>query len=428
MARTCSRLGFVYYPDDRHYARTDLEAWLPVLQGLGAHWLTLRASLSRAIPESFVQGLLEAGIQPIVHIPIRVDQANLPDATPLFECYRHWGIRHVVVFDRPNQRTSWPASEWGKSGLVERFIDRALPILQAQQAAGLSPVLPPLQPGGDYWDTAFLSAVLSALARRGQQSLLRDLHLGLYSWPGEHPLDWGAGGPKRWPKAQPYASDEDSQDQRGFRIFEWYSAIAEEAIGAALPTMALAGGFVPTDHTDESLAQHAEQNVAIARTITKEEPEALLAFCFHRLTARSDSPDALAAWFPAPTQPLPAADAFRRFLQEQPQGKNIAVSPLRKYILLPASGGEQADRVWTLAGKLARLDRATVGYSIEDACLASDVTLIGDALAHGKDVEPRLRAAGCEVRRLDPATLEAIPLDHLAASASPSATTLVRQE
>jgi len=427
MARMSSRLGFVYYPDDRHYARPDLEAWLPVLEGLGTHWLALRGSLNRAVPESFVQGLLEAGVEPIIYHPTRVDQVGLSDVAPLLDCYQRWGVRHVVLFDRPNQRTSWPASEWGKSGLVERFLDRALPILLAQRAAGLCPVFPALEPGGDYWDTAFLSASLAGLARRGQQALLRDLRLALYAWPGSRPLDWGAGGPQRWPKAKPYADPEDTQDHLGFRIFEWYGAIARETLGTPLPMIALAGGHILRDHTEEGTARHAEGNVEIARTLAEEEPEGLLAFCFHLLTARADAPEAAAAWYTTPSQPLAVAEAFRRFLQEKPQGKSLENSPLHKYILLPPDSGGQTDRLWVLAGKLARLDRATVGYSIADACLAADVTLIGDALAHSRDVEPRLRASGCEVRRLDPATLEAIPLDGLAASLG-SEKTFVLQE
>jgi hypothetical protein len=332
---------------------------------------------------------------------------------PLLDCYQRWGVRHVVLFDRPNQRTSWPNSEWGKSGLVERFLDRALPILLAQQAAGLSPVFPALEPGGDYWDTAFLSASLAGLARRGHQALLRDMCLALYAWPGKRPLDWGAGGPKRWPKAQPYAFSDETEDHLGFRIFEWYEAIARETLGVPLPMLVLAGGYLPQEVTAEESARHAEGNVGIARAIAEEEPEGLLAFCFHLLTARADSPEAGAAWFSSPEQPRPVADAFRRFLQERAHNKSGASGSLHKYILLPANTGDQADRLWALAGKLARLDRATAGYSIDDACLATDVTLIGDALAHSREVEPRLRAAGCDVRRLDPATLEAIPLDLL---------------
>jgi hypothetical protein len=428
MARLASRLGFVYAPDDRHYTRSDFDAWLPVLRSLGARWLTLRASWSRAVPEAFVQGLLDADIQPIIHIPSPISASSLAEAASLFDCYRRWGVRHVVVFDRPNQRSAWPAQEWGKTGLVERFLDRSLPMLKAQQSAGLVPVLPPLEPGGDYWDTAFLAAVLSSLVRRGQQALLRDLHLAAYAWGGGHGPDWGAGGPAAWPNARPYASEDSAQDHRGVRIFEWYAAIAQEALGAPLPTLAVAGGELPAGRSDEALAAHAQQNAAIAQTIADEAPASLVAFCFHLLTAPADTPEASAAWFAAPDQPLPVVDAYRRVCAKSAAGPVAGPRPLHKYILLPASPDEASDRILALAGKLARLDRATIGYSIDDACLASDVTLIGDALAHSKDVEPRLRAAGCEVRRLDPAVLEALPFDLLAASMATPAATLARQE
>ncbi len=67
-----NRLGFHYYPDDRHYTEKDLSAWLPALSALGAGWLTLRGSAARAVPEPFVRGLLEAGITPIISLPLRL--------------------------------------------------------------------------------------------------------------------------------------------------------------------------------------------------------------------------------------------------------------------------------------------------------------------------------------------------------------------
>ncbi len=62
-----SRIGFHYYPDTLHYRVGDLETWLPELQGMGAGWLTLLAPMERAIPETFISGLMNGGIQPILH-------------------------------------------------------------------------------------------------------------------------------------------------------------------------------------------------------------------------------------------------------------------------------------------------------------------------------------------------------------------------
>ena len=66
----------------------------------------------------------------------------------------------MVLFDRPNLRANWPAAAWAQSNLVERFLDVFQPLALAAVQAGLIPVFPPLEPGGDYWDTAFLRSCL----------------------------------------------------------------------------------------------------------------------------------------------------------------------------------------------------------------------------------------------------------------------------
>ncbi len=67
-------------------------------------------------------------------------------------------------------------------------------MLRTQISAGLQPIFPPLEPGGDYWDTAFLEAALASLKRRAPD-LINQIVLALYAWTYDQPLDWGAGGP-----------------------------------------------------------------------------------------------------------------------------------------------------------------------------------------------------------------------------------------
>ena len=156
MSSPLSRLGFHYFPDDSHYTGRDLEQWLPVLLKLAARWLVLSASPKRSIPEPFVRGIVEAGIRPVVWIKSGMSDTSPRELAPLLTSYSAWGVQEVVVFDRPNQRTSWTTTDWSRPDLVERFVDRMLPILQLEKSVGLNPVFPPLEPGGDYWDTAFL--------------------------------------------------------------------------------------------------------------------------------------------------------------------------------------------------------------------------------------------------------------------------------
>ncbi|HJW91752.1 MAG TPA: hypothetical protein VJ436_14025, partial [Anaerolineales bacterium] len=250
-----TRLGFHYFPDTAHYRESDLHAWLPELQALGASWLVLLSPSSRAIPEQFLTGLIEAGIEPILHFPFsQAAQPNPQELGVLFENYSRWGVHYVVLSDRPNNRFAWPAAAWSQHDLVERFIDRFLPTAEMALGAGLQPALPPLEPGGDYWDTAFLRAALQSLERRGKFSLLERLVLSAHASPGQQPLNWGSGGPERWPGARPYTTPPGSEDQRGFRIFDWYLAIAQAVLGKPCPILLLGVCSRPADPLPSSSA------------------------------------------------------------------------------------------------------------------------------------------------------------------------------
>ena len=199
-----TRIGFHYFPDTIHYRDSDLQAWLPELRALGVSWLTLVAPSDRAIPEMFLRGLITAGIEPILHIQEKMpDVPSTGDLAALFSAYAKWGVHFIIPFDRPNSRSSWSTTGWAQEDLVERFLDRYLPVAELALQAGLTPVMPPLEPGGNYWDTAFLQSTLLSLQRRKQYALLEKLVLSAYAWTGSHPLNWGAGGPERWPGARP---------------------------------------------------------------------------------------------------------------------------------------------------------------------------------------------------------------------------------
>lgn len=142
------RMGFHYFPDTDHYTRKDLDTWLPVLNQLQAGWLVLLANGTRAIPEQFVTGLVNASIKPIIHIQLPLP--NSPAAKELktlFSAYARWGVKHIILFDKPNRMQSWSSSGWVQQDLVERFIDRFLPLALAVAQAGMIPIFPPLEIG-----------------------------------------------------------------------------------------------------------------------------------------------------------------------------------------------------------------------------------------------------------------------------------------
>jgi hypothetical protein len=397
MTSPASRLGFYYYPDDRHYTQSDLDTWLPILSSLGAQWLTMLASQDRAIPENFVSGLIEAGITPIIHIPAKVGRITLEKINPILNSYQRWGVQHVVLLDRPNQRSSWESSEWSRGELVERFIDYLLPLLEAQAAAGLTPIMPPLEPGGDYWDTAFLETFLESLVRRGKQELVDNLMLAIYAWTYGKPLDWGEGGMARWSEARPYHTPHGCQDQIGFRIYDWYTEISDKVLSTTLPMLVIAGGELPpTKEPSFGEDPHTEKNLSIARALATEEvPATVRNFSFYHL-GPIDNLDS--AWFPAFDQPLAIVDKIR-FASLTPKSITKDAKPLQHYVLLPPRPSPDYTHNWDAIGPFVLAVQPVVGFSTEEARLAKRVTLFGDENALSESVQSELEAAGCQVVR-----------------------------
>ncbi|MFQ5407639.1 MAG: hypothetical protein ACE5FI_04355 [Anaerolineales bacterium] len=407
-------IGFHYYPDDVHYREADLRAWLPELDSLRATWLTLRSTPARSVPEGFVRGLVEAGVEPIIHIrPKYVAPQALSELEPLLQAYARWGVRYVACFDRPNERAMWPAGEFERAKLVERFLDLWIPVATAAQRQGLVPVFPPLKQGGTYWDTSFLQAALAGLQRRRQTALLDELVLGCYAFAGVEAPEYGAGGPAAWPQSQPYHTPLGSQDQRGFRSFEWYAAVAASELGAPRPILMIAGGARLGDsdpQTGEIVADdwHATCNAQIAQMMLDGSlHEALLNVNYWLIAAENGDPAALAAWFrPDGTTASAVGEVKKLGRKHRAAAKGVLtsapISPktLRHYLLLPRYNGVASAWHWNLVGDIVQTYQPTCGFSPVEARHARFVTLIGDERGIGKDIEEQLLRAGCRVERI----------------------------
>jgi hypothetical protein len=400
MSTRIHRLGYHYFPDARHYTERDLKSWLPILHEHGASWVTLRGRTTHAIPEAFIQGLLEAEIRPILHLPADVGDVRARDLYPLLVSYARWGVRHVVVHDRPNSRLRWKNNAWSHRRLVERFLDNLIPILKLQQEIGLKPVFPPLEPGGDYWDTAFLQSALVSLARRGEDSLLDELVLAAYGWSYGQPLSWGAGGPEKWPESRPYHTPEESQDQLGFRIYEWYGSVASKILGAPLPMLIIAGG--PTngeDDFDGSPKAAIEQVRAMMRIILRGElPEAVEAFCFYPFVAGRQDPLSAQAWYSEDGTAGTIAEAACEILDLAPHAKTSKSKSIQHYLLLPDDADQEHLEI---ANVFLSEHKATAGFSIEEACSAQRVTILPSNTSPKKNIEAELTQSGCELEWLD---------------------------
>jgi hypothetical protein len=437
-----TRLGFYYFPDTLHYREMDLQTWLPELNTLGAKWLTMVSSPQRAIPEFFMRSLLAEGIEPILHFPISVDLApQRGDLELLFNTYAGWGAHYVVLFDRPNKRSAWSSSAWAQTGLVERFLDIYLPLAEAALHAGLIPVFPPLEPGGDYWDTSFLRGALVGIQRRGYSHLLRNLVLGAYAWTSNRQLHWGAGGPERWPGARPYYTPLGSEDQCGFRIFDWYSALASSVLEDPCSIILIGAGARSGDQADFSVPAvnentHAHISLAIAELMLGEEfatiqdqeskPIAteILASNFWLLSTSSGSHRENQAWFRPDGSTLPAVGALRQWFSKtrakaestsqklrspkavESSADPISINtksngrPIDHYLLLPVYEWGIADWHLDVIRPYVKKYRPTIGFSLQEASQARRVTVVGGVQSFPEAQIDALRTAGCLVNQI----------------------------
>jgi hypothetical protein len=427
-----NRLGFHYFADTQHYRESDLRAWLPELQSLGANWLVLTAPADRAIPEVFIRGLLNGGITPILHFknPLPSFQKN-KDIPTFLATYAKWGVQYVIFGDRPNTHQAWSVATWAQEDLVERFLDIFLPLAENAVKLGMIPVLPPLEPGGSYWDTTFLQSLMQSLLRREKNDLLEVLVVAAYAWTFGKPLSFGAGGPERWAGARPYFTPVDEEDQRGFHIFEWYHNMIQAALGKPLAILLLGAGIPGNDLSENapeiSEAEHATINMAISQVICGEDvddpsangktipalPEYILCVNLASLAASEDTPATKYAWFKPNAKTLPVVGALRQWQSTRTSSFNPIPAPKMKYtaqgdnarvishyVLLPSYEWGVSDWHLDVVKPFVKKHQTTIGFSIDEAKHAARVTVIGNAQSIPEETVDQLRLAGCLVERI----------------------------
>ena len=420
-----TRYGFYYYPDTMHYRENDLRTWIPELHALGASWLTVLAPTDRAIPESFLSQMIEEGIQPVIHLPLPTSRTGISNELSIFfDAYAHWGVKYITLFDRPNELKNWSPSTWAQKNLVDRFLDIFIPIVDGVLNAGLIPVFPPLEPGGDYWDTAFLFAALQGLQRRDQQDILNSLVLSAYAWSGNRSPNWGAGGPERWPRTRPYSTPQNSEDHLGFRIFDWYLAIAEAALGKSLPIILLGAGSRMGDQLDPSspavdVHAHTWQNMTLVRLMSGHSqeydpvPPEVLTCNFWLLSAAQGDREVNNAWYKPDQDQLPVVAMIKEWVANggaDPASSSKSMSsaismingprPISHYLLLPTFEWGATD--WHLDAIRPFINKyqPTIGFSPVEASHAKKVTVIGGASTVPETIIDGLLAAGCIVEQI----------------------------
>jgi hypothetical protein len=398
------KIGFHYRMDSDHYSEKDLATWLPHIKEIGASWMLLYAPTNRAIPEGFIAGLKADKIEPVLHF--RITPRELPSVDEmilLFENYQRWGVKYAVLFDRPNQQESWGSESWSQSGLTERFLDGFLPLAEAAVAVGLVPVFPPLEPGGDYWDTTFLRGALDGIKRRASKPLQDRLILSAYAGMNSRDLSWGSGGPQCWPETQPYLTPETSQDQLGFRIADWYLTLSETILEKRLPILLL--GIRGPAPEGQDLAGFL---VEAARLIARQDvvgidplPEEVIGGAIFSLTGNEDCCSAEHRLFNPEGVANPLVEAFLK-ADSKPEVKRVAGKfQISHYLLLPSFEWGVADWHLNVTKSFIKKHRPTVGFSIEEAFQAEQVTVVGGEENFSEKDLSQLRSQGCLVRRIE---------------------------
>jgi hypothetical protein len=398
------KVGFHYRADANHYSDKDLGLWLPKLKEMGASWVVLNAPLNRAIPEGFIATLKMEGVEPVLHFQTKPNQnPRIEELILLFENYQRWGVKYIILYDRPNQQESWSAEAWAQSDLPERFLDGFLSLAEAAVAVGLVPVFPPLEPGGDYWDLTFLRGALDGIKRRASQPLQNRLILSGYAGLKGRQLAWGKGGPQSWPEAQPYHTPETSQDQIGFRIADWYGTISETVLDRRLPLLMLGiQGPVP-DRNDlhEELVNGAQ--LIARRAVNGQDPlpEEVIGGAFWLLVGDANAPEANSSWFTPDGQPRPIVEAFTRKEETLPAPKGSGEFRFSHYLLLPSFEWGVAEWHLNVTRPFIKRHRPTVGFSLEEALQAEQVTVVGGEEHFTERQLTHLRNQGCLVRRIE---------------------------
>lgn len=410
-------IGFHYYPNMFHYSKADLDFWLPELKGMGASWLVLLSDVVDPIPSFFIKGLVQADIEPLIRVytpTVRpIDQKALRS---LLETYKALGVHYVHVYNEPNLTNEWDWGEWAKPALVDRFMEMLTPCLETTKAVGLYPVFTPLSPGGNYWDTVFLKTALDYLVLKGKADLLDTMAVAIHNYVSNKPLDWGKGGPARWPDARPYYCPEGSQDHVGFYLFEWYDAIIRARIGRSLPLICYENGPIvgARDHpkyppVDE--ASHARLAVDMTKMLMDNVvPDYVFNNAFWLLANSHGSPFEAHAWYKESGYRLPAVQAMkdlpkhpRQNAQPQPtpdRGSAPQDHPIYHYVLCPVWEWGVSEWYWRMLANYVKAFKPVCGFSVEEASLARYVTIIGKPPGVPSDAEAVLRAAGCRVERV----------------------------
>lgn len=402
-------LGFHYFTDSNHYSKNHLDLWLPVLRSMRVNWLLLQAPSSRAIPEYFIKSLLDEEINPVLQFSQPISKLDAHgDLDLLIATYAKWGVKHLIISDQPNMKTSWSSDSWIKEDLVYQFAYPFMNVANQVINHGMTAYLPPLAPGGDYWDTIFLWETLKLIKTESPDDLKKVgicAAADIYS----HELEWGSGGPEHWPSARPYQSSPEVEDQRGFHIHDWYNAISNAAAGFSLDIFLTDIGkpFSNGVHESEN-PEVAKKLESILRSLTNtgtetdpQLPPHVRAGFIHALS--SESEENTSAWFSKEGAPRKVTGTIIKTVKDlqKKQKTGHQTHPLEHYLLLPTYEWGIADWHIDVIKPFIKKYQPTIGFSVQEASLSQKVTVLGGQQVFSDETLDQLRNSGSEVHRIE---------------------------
>jgi len=408
MDRNKQALGFEYFSSPEFLVLKRVRDWLPVLKQLGASAVVIQSGFDKAIPEDIFLAARDQQLTPVVHFTMELPLARkFNEVAFLMDVYAKWGVSEVILGNKPNSKSSWTATAWHYDSIVDHFLDRFIPLANHAVRAGLSPALPPLQPGGDYWDTAFVELVLGGLKRRQMEGILDCLSLTSYGYTFNKPLSWGAGGPERWLGVKPYQTPEGQQDQLGFNNYAWQNAMGLRATGKNFPISILDAGssgmkFVQSNYQamkKDIKTIYASILGKLAPNSSKTEMAVMLDDSVKQVFFSLDNIAKLMQ------NKISSKELIEFFKEPKHAGKTIkSVEDSGKvfdhYLLLPAHTSGISDVILNKIRPLIKHRQTTVGFSPSEAKFARKVSIYPDPIVFSDEVIDELRSAGCTVEIL----------------------------
>lgn len=414
MSESVQEFGFTYFSSPEYYVSNKFKTWMDAVRKLGANTIVIQANFSTAIPEDVFLCAKENQLNPVVHFVSELPLARkFNEVAFLLDVYAKWGVSEVILGDLPNMKSAWPTAGWHYENLVDHFLDRFIPLATHAVRLGLVPIAPPLKPGGDYWDTAFMELFISGLKRRQLSEVLDRLILASYGFTFDKSLSWGRGGPEQWLVTQPYQHTEGQQDQLGFNHFEWMQAIGTKVTGKTFQAIILDAGNpgIHYNQTDpgkifEDIRQimrlckgrgSASEEDVIAPTAFDEKTR----FCTFSL-------DTIDAIMTKPFEPQHLLRLFEHPLDAKSGSIDSSerVKPIKHYLLLPSHHSGVSDAILNKVRPIIKAYQPTIGFSLSEAAMAEKVSVYPDANKFSDEAINQLRTSGCVVQILPKSGIE----------------------